>query len=80
MPWTIEEIERIWSQAAPVDVPLDEVLRAFNAAEEVRGREWVFSTVCRIGGIEHWDLTSLWRVTRSARECRPSSEPSAVSS
>src|SRR2546430_2614564 len=62
MPWSIEEIERIWLRGAPLDLPVDDVVRAFNVAEEVRGRDWVLSTVYLPGGGEQWGFASLRRV------------------
>jgi hypothetical protein len=62
MRWSIEEIERIWLRGAPLELPVDDVVRAFNVAEAVRGRDWVLSSVYLPGGGEQWGFAPLWRV------------------
>jgi hypothetical protein len=44
MGWTIEEIQREWFDGGDVHAPSALVTRAFDRAEEVRGRDWVLAT------------------------------------
>jgi hypothetical protein len=41
MPWTFEEIERDWFGSAHLQWDRDDVVRAFDLAERIRGRDWV---------------------------------------
>ena len=62
MPWTVEEIEKEWLRGESLQIPADDVLRAFAMAEEVRGRDWVLSTTYLPGGSRMWGIGALWRV------------------
>ena len=39
IPWTIDEIERDWLSDEHVQLPPEDVVRAFSAAERSRGRD-----------------------------------------
>jgi hypothetical protein len=41
VPWTFEEIQREWFGDAHLHWDRDDVVRAFNLAESIRGRNWV---------------------------------------
>jgi hypothetical protein len=41
MPWTFEDIKRDWFGSAHLQWDQDDVVRAFDLAERIRGREWV---------------------------------------
>lgn len=41
VPWTFEEIQREWFGGAQLFWDRDDVVRAFNLAESIRGRDWV---------------------------------------
>jgi hypothetical protein len=62
MPWTLEEIEREWLGGEHVQLPPEDVVRAFDAAEYVRGREWVLSTTSLPGGGHQWGFAPFLRV------------------
>ncbi|MGO9591547.1 MAG: hypothetical protein ACLP3K_16075 [Candidatus Acidiferrales bacterium] len=62
MPWTIDEIERDWLGGEHVQLPPDDVVRAFAFAEQSRGREWVLSTTSIPGGGRQWGFASFLRV------------------
>ena len=62
MPWTVEEIEKEWLRGESLQLPADDVLRAFAMAEEVRGRDWLLSTTYLPGGNRLWGSGALWRV------------------
>jgi hypothetical protein len=62
MPWTLEEIEREWLGGEHVQLPSVDVVRAFDAAERVRGREWVLSTTSLPGGGRQWGFVPFLRV------------------
>jgi hypothetical protein len=50
MPWIIDEIRREWLNGDDPGLPANDVTRAFETAEEVRGRDWVLGTTQGIGG------------------------------
>jgi hypothetical protein len=60
MPWTVEDIEKEWLNGERLELPADDVLRAFAVADEVRGRDWVLSTTQLPGGGRLWGLGALW--------------------
>ncbi len=62
MPWTLEEIEREWLGGEHVQLPHEDVVRAFDAAEHVRGREWVLSTTSLPAGGRQWGFAPFLRV------------------
>jgi len=43
MPWTFEEIEREWFGDAHLAWDQEDVVRAFDVAEQLRGRDWVLA-------------------------------------
>jgi len=62
MPWTIEEIEMEWLGGERASLPAANVVRAFTAAEHVRGREWVLGTTYLPGGGRHQGFAPFMRV------------------
>lgn len=62
MAWTLEEIERDWLRGDPLQLPADELLRAFDLAEEFRGRDWVLSNIRSPDGGERWGFFAMWPV------------------
>ena len=62
MPWTLDEIEKDWLGGGHVQLPPEDVVRAFTAAEQARGREWVHSTTSIRGGGRQWGFTPFLRV------------------
>jgi hypothetical protein len=62
MEWNIAEIENEWLRGDRVPYPPEDVLRAFAAAERVRGREWVLSTTSISGGGRQWGFMPFFRV------------------
>lgn len=62
MPWTLDEIEREWLGGQRLQLPPEDVERAFATAERVRGREWVLSTTSVAGGGRQWGLDPFFRV------------------
>lgn len=62
MPWTIEEIENEWLRGEHLELPAEDVRRAFITAEAVRGKEWVLSTTHLPGGHRLWGFSALWPV------------------
>jgi len=68
MPWTIEEIEKGWLGGETSHLPEEDVLRAFDAAERVRGREWIVSTTVSPGGGHLWGFSPFMRVYEFGRQ------------
>jgi hypothetical protein len=62
MPWTIDEIERDWLGGEHPQLPAEDVVRAFAAAEQSRGRDWVLSTTSTPAGGRHWGFLPFLRV------------------
>jgi hypothetical protein len=62
MPWTLEEIESEWLGGGGLQLPPEDVVRAFTVAEQTRGREWVLSTTSIPGGGRHWGFMPFLRV------------------
>jgi hypothetical protein len=62
MPWTIEDIEREWLGGESSSLSSEDVVRAFDAAEEIRGRKWVLGTTLLPGGGRQWGFTPFMRV------------------
>src|SRR6266851_7618561 len=76
MPWTFEEIEREWFGDAHLAWNQGDVVRAFDFAEQLRGRDWVlgnevdprlmaFPGVGRRGGYQEF-LRVYWFGKRAA--------------
>jgi hypothetical protein len=62
MAWTVEQIEKEWLGGERVTLPSDDVVRAFTAAEQVRGRDWVLNTTSIPGGSRQWGFGPFLRV------------------
>src|SRR6266508_102810 len=62
MAWTIEEIESEWLGGEPSHLPSEDVVRAFAAAEEARGHEWVLGTTYLSGGGRQWGFGPFLRI------------------
>jgi len=62
MSWTLGEIESEWLGGERVQFPPEDVVRAFSVAEQVRGREWVLSTMSIPGGGRQWGFAPFLRV------------------
>ena len=62
MPWTLDEIESDWLGGERVQLPPEDVVRAFAVAEQARGREWVLSTTRLPGGGRQYGFAPFLRV------------------
>jgi hypothetical protein len=62
MPWTIDEIQNVWLDGERVSLPVEDVVRSFAVAEQVRGREWVLSTTTNRTGGRQWGFAPFLRV------------------
>ena len=62
MPWTLDEIESEWLGGERLQLPPEDVVRAFAVAEQARGREWALSTTSTLGGGRIWGFAPFLRV------------------
>ena len=62
MPWTFDEIESEWLGGEHLQLPPEDVVRAFDVAEQARGREWVLSTTSIRRGGRLWGFAPFLRV------------------
>jgi len=62
MLWTFDEIEREWLGGERLQLPPEDVVRAFDVAEQARGREWILSTTRIRGGGRLWGFAPFVRV------------------
>ncbi len=62
MTWTIDQIENEWLGGERVSLPSDDVVRAFTAAEQIRGRDWVLNATSIPGGGRQWGFGPFLRV------------------
>lgn len=62
MLWTFDEIESEWLGGERLQLPPEDVVRAFGVAEQARGREWVLSTTSIPGGGRLWGFSPFLRV------------------
>jgi hypothetical protein len=62
MPWTLDEIENEWLGGERLQLSPEDVVYAFDVAEQALGREWVLSTTRLPGGKRLWGFRPFSRV------------------
>ena len=70
IPWAIDEIERDWLSGEHVQLPPEDVVHAFSAAERSRGRDWAFGTTSTPAGGRQWGFAPFLRVFAFGKRSR----------